>query len=637
MWNDRPTRRCSPDHRSADFPVYPSRTKSSPAATISPERGPPSPRVPRGSPATRGHGGPRSFGCGFASRRSIADFPIRWPYDAGYPADLEVGDTAGFETCATKPVPSWQIFCTQSRICAPRAVGSAGPDKRAILPATFAWLVCGLFATSRLVAQPDPGHLAITVSAHNNGEPLPCRIHLKNPNGKAVRADKLPFFHDHFVCAGKVELGLAPGNYSYEIERGPEYLMRTGSVSVSTSATQKLDLKLERLVDLAAEGWWSGDLHVHRPLADIELLMRAENLHVAPVMTWWNAKNEWTKREPPADLLVRFDRDRFYQIMAGEDEREGGALLYFNLKSPLPIASATREYPSPMKFLSEARQHAGVWVDIEKPFWWDVPAWLASGQVDSIGLANNHMCRNQMYESEAWGKPRDTARLPPPRGNGFWTQEIYYHILNCGLRLPPSAGSASGVLPNPVGYNRVYVQAGPELTYEKWWEGLRAGRSFVSNGPMLRCKANGHWPGYVFKSDATMEIEIEAALATRDPISTIEIIKDGRVERALPFAERKRTGKLGKVKFTESGWFLVRAIADNPRTFRFASTAPFYVEIGDRPRRISRESAQFFLDWVRERMGRIKLDDPAQREEVFAYHRMTEKFWQEKVGSANSP
>ena len=42
-------------------------------------------------------------------------------------------------------------------------------------------------------------------------------------------------------------------------------------------------------------------------------------------------------------------------------------------------------------------------------------------------------------------------------GVGYWVQEIYYHLLNCGLRVAPSAGSASGVLPNPVGYNRVYV------------------------------------------------------------------------------------------------------------------------------------------------------------------------------------
>ena len=94
-----------------------------------------------------------------------------------------------------------------------------------------------------------------------------------------------------------------------------------------------------------------------------------------------------------------------------------------------------------------------------------------------------------MYESEAWGKPRVVERLPAPLGNGYWSQEIYYHLLNCGLRLPPSAGSASGVLPNPVGYNRVYVHVGKELTWEKWWEGLRAGRSFVTNGPLLRVKA----------------------------------------------------------------------------------------------------------------------------------------------------
>ena len=497
-------------------------------------------------------------------------------------------------------------------------------------------MFCGFFTTGHLLAQTNLGRLEIAVTDDKREGSTPCRVHLKDPAGKVVKAGELPFFRDHFVCSGKVELALAPGNYSYEIERGPEYLMRTGSVAVTASATQNLALKLERLADMAAEGWWSGDLHVHRPLEDIELLMQAEDLHVAPVLTWWNARNEWSKRKPAADLLVRFDHNRFYHVMAGEDEREGGALLYFNLKAQLPIASATREYPSPMKYLSAAKQRPGVWVDMEKPFWWDVPVWLASGQVDSVGLANNHMCRDQMYESEAWGKPRDKERLSPPRGNGFWTQEIYYHILNCGLRIPPSAGSASGVLPNPVGYNRIYVQVGPDLTYEKWWEGLRAGRSFVSNGPLLRCKASGQLPGHVFAAPTPLEIEIEAALSIREPISAIEIIKNGRVERTVTFEKWKSTGKLGKVKFTESGWFLVRAIADNPKTFRFASTAPFYVEIGERKRLISRESAQFFLDWVRERMGRIKLDDPTQREEVLAYHRMGEKFWQDKVANANT-
>src|SRR5262249_6530607 len=269
---------------------------------------------------------------------------------------------------------------------------------------------------------------------------------------------------------------------------------------------------------------------------------------------------------PPENPLVRFDGDRYYDVMAGEDEREGGALLYFHLTRPLAISGASREYPSPMKFVEEARKHRGVWIDIEKPFWWDVPVWVASGQVDSIGLANNHMCRDRMSENEAWGKPRLVERLPAPRGNGYWSQEIYYQLLNCGVRLPPSAGSASGVLPNPVGYDRVYVHVGKDLPWEKWWEGLRAGRSFVTNGPLLRVRANGQLPGHIFTTAEGKElsIELKADLTTRDRIRFVEIIKDGRVEREVPFEDFTRTGTLGTLRFTASGWFLVRVIADNP-------------------------------------------------------------------------
>jgi hypothetical protein len=248
------------------------------------------------------------------------------------------------------------------------------------------------------------------------------------------------------------------------------------------------------------------------------------------------------------------------------------------------------------------------------------------------------MCRDQMYENEAWGKPRDASRLPPPRGNGFWTQEIYYHILNSGLRIRPSAGSASGVLPNSVGYNRVYVHVGQNLTWGKWWEGLRAGRSFVSNGPLLRCRVNGELPGSIFKAPEGRELRLEIVtkLDTQDPISAIEIIQNGRVERTVAFNDWKRTGSLGVLKARESGWFLVRAIADNPKTFRFASTAPYYVEIGPTKQRISKASAQFFLDWVRERANRVKLEDPSQRQEVLQYHEMAERYWADLVNRANA-
>jgi hypothetical protein len=243
-----------------------------------------------------------------------------------------------------------------------------------------------------------------------------------------------------------------------------------------------------------------------------------------------------------------------------------------------------------------------------------------------------------MYPGEAWGKPRDEARLPLPHGNALWTQEIYYHILNSGLRISPSAGSASGVLPNPVGYNRVYVHAGDELSWRGWWDGLRAGRVFVTNGPLLRVTANGALPGHVFSAveNQSVDVDLRVAVDSNDPISAVNVIVNGEVERVVPFKAAQETGGLGKLHFEHSGWFLVTAITEKKDVFRFASTGPYYVEVGASARRISRESAQFFVDWVQERMDRLTLPDDAQRAEVLKPHEQALAFWKDVLERANA-
>ena len=148
------------------------------------------------------------------------------------------------------------------------------------------------------------------------------------------------------------------------------------------------------------------------------------------------------------------------------------------------------------------------------------------------------------------------------------------------------------------------------------------------------------YPGHVFMTDEGGELILGAWVflqSTRDETGRIEIIKDGKIERSVPFKGHSYNGGLKDVlKFQTSGWFIVRAICDNAKTFRFASTGPFYVEIGDQKRRISKSSAQFFLDWVNERAARVKLDDPQQREEVLEHHAMAKKFWEEMVAKANA-
>ena len=156
--------------------------------------------------------------------------------------------------------------------------------------------------------------------------------------------------------------------------------------------------------------------------------------------------------------------------------------------------------------------------------------------------------------------------------------------------------------------------------------------------PCLIQASNGRLPGHVFSTDAGKELRIDltAELSSRDPVPFVGIIQNGTVLRRVPTEEMKRNGSLGALTFSASGWFLVRAIADNPKTFRFASTAPFYVEVGKSKQRISRSSARFFVEWVRERAGRVQLADPAKRAEVLQHHESARRFWEDVLSRANA-
>jgi len=71
----------------------------------------------------------------------------------------------------------------------------------------------------------------------------------------------------------------------------------------------------------------------------------------------------------------------------------------------------------------------------------------------------------------------------------------YYALLDCGFRLRPTAGTASGVHPVPLGFGRVYVHLDGKLNADAWLKGLNAGRSFVTTGPMLFVTLDGREPG----------------------------------------------------------------------------------------------------------------------------------------------
>jgi hypothetical protein len=539
-------------------------------------------------------------------------------------------------SAARAPCPAWSRRFLFFR-AAPRGEiqsGDQSPHSKGVLALAIAFLVAAMPVQTKAA---NDGQLALTVVDRATGKPIACRMHLKNAAGRARLPKKVPAWDDHFVVPGQITLKLPAGNYTFEFERGPEYKIVTGHFTIANFADDSKQVEMERGADLAAEGWWSGDLDVHRPAKDIELLMQAEDLHVVPAVTWGNDHNTWASGALPKEPLVRFDENRFCHLLGAQHVRPGGTLYYFNLSAPLRLGPPSAEYPPILQALEKIRAQPGAWVEASKPFWWDVPMLVALGQIDSIQVANSHLGRTKSILNEADGKPRDVKRFPGVLGNALWSQEIYFHLLNCGLRIPPTAGSGSGVTANPVGYNRVYVHVEGDLTYEKWWENLRAGRVMVTNGPLLRPTVRGELPGHVFQIEKGKpeEFEIGLTLSIREPVRYLEIIKNGRVVQEIRFEDYRQTGKLPKLRVDSSGWFLLRAVGEQSKTYRFGMTGPYFVEAGY-GRRISKSSAQFFLDWVMERARQIQFDDPQQRREVLELHRRARDFWQDLVNKANA-
>ncbi len=502
---------------------------------------------------------------------------------------------------------------------------------------SLALLMALLAIMSDPVDAANDGQLAIKVVDRATGKPIACRMHLKNATGRPRIPKKVPSLDDHFVVPGEILLKLPTGNYTFELERGPEYKIVTGHFTIANFADDAKLVELERGADLAAEGWWSGDLDVHRPLKDMELLMQAEDLHVTPLLTLRNEPNAPPSANLPKELLSRWEEDRFCHFLGAQHARPGGTLSYFNLSSPLKLGPSNTDYPPILQTLEKVRAQPGAWIDATKPFWWDVPMLVALGQLDSIQVLHSHLGRTKSVTHEANGKPRDVKRYPGVSGNALWSQEIYFHLLNCGLRIPPTAGSGSGLTSNPVGYNRVYVHVEGELTYEKWWENLRAGRVMLTNGPLLRPTVRGELPGHTFRIEEgkTEEFELGLTLSIREPVTYLEIIKNGRVVDEIRFEDYRQSGRLPKIRFDSSGWFLLRVVAEQSKTYRFGMTGPYFVEAGYGPR-ISKSSAQFFLDWVVERARQFQIDDPQQRREVLELHRKARDFWQNLVNKANA-
>lgn len=480
-----------------------------------------------------------------------------------------------------------------------------------------------------------------------NGDLLPARLYIRSEvgryyfaesaaeDGEAVVYDKQNWINKNSIerhtslSAHPFRAEVPAGEYTLTAERGPEYRSLSMAVVVRDEPVA-VRLELDRWIDMARKGWYSGDTHVHRSLAELPTVLLAEDLNVALPLTYWvtrafqpPSRGDKNSDADQADALIRVDdthviypRNTEYEIFTVNGKRHTlGAVFLLNHQSIFELGAP------PVAEIARRGRREGALLDLDKHDWpWSMALIPVMG-VDLFELSNNHVWRTA-FAFTNWSSPPAAYMGLPLRGRygpeRDWLEfgwRNYYALLNCGFRLRPTAGTASGVHPVPLGFSRVYVHLPEGFQYHAWISGLDRGRSFVTTGPMLEVTLNGQWPGHVFRvsNEDTFSGAATIDVASEHPLETIEVIVNGEVfKRVNPINRRLPNGAFENravIDFSPdgSGWLAVRCLETRPNgRFRFAHTGPFHVEISGRPLMPRHEDAAFLIKRVEDELERSR-------------------------------
>lgn len=198
---------------------------------------------------------------------------------------------------------------------------------------------------------------------------------------------------------------------------------------------------------------------------------------------------------------------------------------------------------------------------------------------------------------------------------------MYYRLLNCGFRIASTGGTDN--FPDvwrdpPPGTGRTYAKVDGPLSVRSWLAGVRAGRTFGTNGPLVFLTVGGREPGgeLAIAVSAPAEVLVQARVVSIAPIDALEILVNGHVARSIPAAGKTTFDFDGPIAVPDGGWVAARVVGPPSRyiadSHAFAQTTPVYVVRGGRPF-VSKDDARFLAEvvdaiWARASRSRWRSD-----------------------------
>jgi hypothetical protein len=472
----------------------------------------------------------------------------------------------------------------------------------------------------------------------SDDKPTTASFLIRDSHGRVYpsQAKRVPpdfFFQPQVYRADGETLTLPPGEYTVEYARGPEYRKNTRTIHVGEEP-MTLDFHLDRWIDPAERGWYSGDHHVHaagcahyeKPAEgvypqDMIKHIVGEDLKRGAVLTWgpgWYFQKTFFEgadnKLSTATNLMRYD----VEVSGFPSSHTGHIVLLGLQQQDYPDTHRIEDWPSwGVPIFRWARKqgavagyaHSGWGLALKKET-------LPTDEMppfDGIGA-------NEYIVSVTEGLPDFMSTVDTPYA---WELNIWYHSLDAGYRSRISGETDFPCIYDAkVGLGRSYVrQKSANSTYDDWIHGIREGRAYVSDGMshLMDFKVND-----VAMGEGSSEVQLSsagrvrvtanvAAMLDAKPDESIrklsydqkpywnlergrigdtrrvpvELIVNGQ---AMARKEIEADGKIQAIEFDQqiqkSSWVALRVIPSS-------HTNPIWVTVGGKPVRASKQSIEW--------------------------------------------
>ncbi len=411
-------------------------------------------------------------------------------------------------------------------------------------PTHFAVAFALLSSTQFAWAHDDGDHCQLTIELTDadTGQSAPGvvslhdaagrRLFLKGPVARGAGVDERLAIHDWFVLVKPTKVEVPQARLTLKAFSGLETELAQTTLDLRGKRTAVIKVPLKRFYDAHRRGLQSANTHVHLrklslPESDRYLLevARADGLDLVYVSYLERAVDdlEYTSNKYTLDNLSRLSHSelghRHVYFDNGEEHRhnfspyeEGyGHVMFLHIPElvrPVSIGAGIMKQgvdSPPLRRGVEAAAAMGgriIWCHNQ----WgleDIPNWLMG-----------RLHANNIFDGGTHGSYRHS----------------FYRYLNAGLKVPFSTGTDWFIYD----FSRVYVPAAKKLSSQGWLDQLAAGRSYITNGPLLEFSVDGKNIGDTLALPRPGKVKVVGQALGRVDFKRIELIQNGAVIHSEP-------------------------------------------------------------------------------------------------------